>query len=130
MPPDPDDYSRAYLWDMREAARDILAFMDGVSFSQFAGNKMLRFAVERQLLVLGEAANHLTDEFRDEHPEIPWRQIIGLRHILAHEYGEILAERIWQVAVDHVPTLSAHLDALLPHDPDSTESADQPHDSE
>jgi uncharacterized protein with HEPN domain len=56
---------------------------------------MIRYAVERQLLVIGEAANRVSAEFQETHPEIPWRQMIGLRNVLAYEYGEIKGDRIW-----------------------------------
>jgi uncharacterized protein with HEPN domain len=86
----------AYLWDMRTAAREIMEFIQGVSQSAFVSNNQLRYAVERQLLVIGEAARHVSDGFQKEHPEVPWMQIIGQRNVLAHDYGEILVERVWQ----------------------------------
>jgi len=66
---------------------------------------MRRFAVERQLLVVGEAANHLSSSFQESEPSIPWSNIIGLRNIIAHDYGEILVERIWLTAINHIPEL-------------------------
>lgn len=62
----------AYLWDMREAAREIVQFVQGMKWAKFENDKVVRYAVERQLLVIGEAANHVSDQFRKEHPEIPW----------------------------------------------------------
>lgn len=53
---------------MRAVARDVVEFTTGVLFAQFAGDKKVRFAVERQLLVIGEAANHVSDSLRDQHP--------------------------------------------------------------
>ena len=54
----------SYLWDMREAAREIVEFIEGTSYDEFSQNKQLRYAVERQLLVIGEAANHVSDGFK------------------------------------------------------------------
>ena len=51
----------AYIWDMRNAAQEILEFMQGVSQSAFINNNQLRYAVERQLMVIGEAAKHVSD---------------------------------------------------------------------
>lgn len=98
----PEDRDLALLWDMREAARDIAEFMRGMTFFHFNSNKMLRYAVERQLLVIGEAANHISETFKQTHQEIPWKGIIGQRNVLAHEYGEILVERIWLVATERI----------------------------
>ena len=90
---------------MIDAGQDILSFTEGIDYPYFAGNKMTRFAVERQLLVIGEAAYHISDQCRTTHPTIPWKQIMGLRNIIAHDYGEILAEKIWLVATQHIAPL-------------------------
>ena len=82
----------AYLWDMNTAGREIMEFMQGVSREKFTNNNQLRYAVERQLMVIGEAAKHVSEESQEKHPQITWAQIIGQRNVLAHEYGEILAE--------------------------------------
>ncbi len=106
---------------MQQAARDVLAFIEGMRFTEFARDKRTRYAVERQLIVIGEASRRVTEGFQLAHPEIPWSRIIGLRNVLAHDYGEVLVERVWLVAVDHLPSLVATLDTLVPdapgHDP-------------
>ena len=112
----PDDRDMSYLWDMRQAGREIADFLQGVPYSKFEQNKMMRYAVERQLLFIGEAAAHVSKEFQERHPEIPWAQIIGLRNILAHEYGEILVERIWLTATKSLPELLANLEKITPED--------------
>ena len=109
----PETRDAAYLWDMLQAARDISDFVAGVSFEQFSRDNKTRFAVERQLLAIGEAANHVSAPFQKEHPEIPWRQVVAQRNVLAHEYGEILVERIWLVAKDSAPQLVEVLQRLL-----------------
>jgi uncharacterized protein with HEPN domain len=109
-----EERDASYLWDMREAAREIVGFIQGVRFAEFEKNKALRYAVERLLLVIGEAANHVSPQFRRKHPETPWARIVGLRNILAHEYGEILTERVWLAATESVPELLKSLAGLLP----------------
>ena len=94
----PESRDPAYLWDMLHAARDIRDFTAGVSFEQYMKNKMMQLAVERLLEVVGEAARNVSDAFKKAHPEIPWKQIIGQRNILIHEYGDIVQDRIWSVA--------------------------------
>lgn len=106
----------AYLWDMRTAAREILEFMHGVSQAEFERNNQLRYAVERQLMVIGEAARHVSDEYQQIHPNIPWMQIIGQRNVLAHDYGEILVERVWLTATKNLPALISLLDHIIPED--------------
>ncbi len=65
-------------------------------------------------MVIGEAARHVSDELQDQHPEIPWQQIIGQRNVLAHDYGEILVERVWLTATKSLPELLNRLDQILP----------------
>ena len=105
----------SYIWDMRTAAQEILEFMQGVSQVDFERNNQLRYAVERQLMVIGEAARHVSDEFQEQHPEIPWLQIIGQRNVLAHDYGEILVERVWLTATKSLPELLIVLDQIIPN---------------
>ncbi len=116
----PLERDAALLWDMREAAREILEFTQGVEFAHFSSNRMLRYAVERQLIVLGEAAKKVSEELRQDHPEIAWRGIVGQRNVLAHEYGEILIERIWLAATESIPALLPLLENLIPAPPETT----------
>jgi uncharacterized protein with HEPN domain len=103
----------SYLWDMKEAANEIVQFMRGVKFAKFEGSKVLRFAAERQLLVIGEAANHVSPQFRNQHPEIPWAKFIKLRNVIAHEYGETLISRVWFDSTESVPELLVVLQTLM-----------------
>lgn len=109
----PSEEDKSFIWDMVDACNDIIDFTKDINFHDFADNKMARFAVERQLLVIGEAANHLSEDFRLSQPEIPWRQIIGLRNIIAHEYGDILTERIWKIATENIFSLKRQLTPFL-----------------
>jgi uncharacterized protein with HEPN domain len=113
----PEERDPAYLWDMREAARDVLRFIEGADFERFASDKMLRYAVERQVTVIGEAARRVSQAFKDQHPEIPWRRIIGQRNILVHEYDRVETERVWRVATEHLPRLASFLDSVIPPPP-------------
>ena len=91
---------------------DILEFTADVSFEAFERDKMRRFATERQLEILGEAANHVSAGAREQLTEIEWSRVVGLRNKLAHDYGEVLAERVWRIAVSSVPTLRSQLAAV------------------
>lgn len=113
-----DEQAKSYLWDIREAAREIHGFVKGVKFHQFEKNKMLRYAVERQLHVIGEAAHHISPRFRRKHPEINWKRLVELRNVIAHEYGETLMNRIWTASTDGLTELIETLDELLPEEPE------------
>ena len=75
-------------------------------------DKMRRLATERQLEVLGEAANHVSTDTQSLYPEIQWARIIALRNKLSHDYGEILAKRVWQITINNVPDLLRQLRAI------------------
>jgi uncharacterized protein with HEPN domain len=108
-----DEQARSYLWDIHQAAREIKEFLHGVKFHEFEKNKVLRYAVERQLLVIGEAAVHISPQFRKKHPEINWARLVELRNVLAHEYGETLTNRVWLAATDGLPEILQPLEKLL-----------------
>jgi uncharacterized protein with HEPN domain len=93
-----DEQARSYLWDIHEAAHEIKEFLRGVKFHEFEQNKILRYAIERPLLVIGEAAVQISPQFRNNHPEINWARLVELRNVLAHEYREILTNRVWLAA--------------------------------
>jgi uncharacterized protein with HEPN domain len=108
-----DKRELSYLWDIQKAAKEINEFMSGVKFADFEKNKVLRYAAERLLLVIGEAANHLSPQFCNQYPEIAWAIFIRFRNILAHEYGESLLTRVWLAATESVPELHNSLEKLL-----------------
>ncbi len=107
----------AYLNDMLEAERAVVRFVAGKSFDAYAEDEVLTAAVERKIEIIGEAARRVSEAFKAVHPEIPWRPIMGQRHVLAHDYGEIQPERIWRVATLHIPELIAQLETLVPQPP-------------
>jgi uncharacterized protein with HEPN domain len=101
---------------MLEAAKEVMRYTSGVNQGQYVENRMTQRAVERALEVVGEAARLVSEPFKQAHPEIPWRNIVGLRNILAHEYGEVKQWRLWSVVTDHVPDLISKLAPLVPPD--------------
>ena len=112
MRPEEADY--AYLWDMLDAAKAISKFVTGKTAHDYLSDRMLRGAVERHLEIIGEAANHVSNSFQEAHAGIPWRRIINQRNVLAHEYGEIRHELIWNVVIDNLPELIEQLEPLVP----------------
>ena len=85
---------KSYIWDMITASKDIVDFTKGLTSKEFNSDKKTRFAVERQLLVIGEASKSVSDVVKERYSEMPWKKLKELRNIIAHEYGEFLSERI------------------------------------
>ncbi len=78
-----------------EAVENIFEFTEKLSFNEFEKNKMLKFAVIKNLEIVGEASNLITKKLKEKHPEIEWQAIIGLRHVLVHGYYQISNRIIW-----------------------------------
>ena len=114
----PDDRDAARLWDMLAYANEIQMTLADISFVGYVADKTLRLATERRIEIIGEAARNVSRPFQDAHPEIPWRKIVAMRHVLAHEYGEVKQETVFRVVTLHIPELIAQSQPLLPP-PDS-----------
>ena len=108
----PNEQDMARLWDMLDAAQAAMQFTHDRRFEDFLADRMVRNAVERNLEIIGGAAGCVSQAFRDSHPEIPWRAIIALRNVLAHEYGEIRYERLWLLCTQQLAVLIRQLEDI------------------
>ena len=102
----------SYLIDIVYCILYIAEFTKSIEYHQFEKEKMRKLAVERQLEIIGQAANKISKETQDLMNEIPWGTIVGLRNKLAHDYGEILAERIWIIAKTSVQELLGQIEKI------------------
>jgi len=115
----PEDRDPAYLWDMLQAAGDAAVVVKGATREEFLRDRVKMPALERGLELIGEAARRVSDRFRKKHSKLPWKEMIGLRNILAHDYGRIEHEKLYATAVNDIPKLIASLEALQDLDPKS-----------
>lgn len=116
----PEDKDAAYLWDMLQAAREVVEMMQGRDLKVFLNDRILLRATERGIEIIGEAARRISASYVAAHPEVAWRRIIGQRNILAHEYGQIDHELLYKTVAEDIPVLIAQLEQLLPPlEPDS-----------
>ena len=88
----------ARLKHILECIEEIESAIKGYTFESFIENHVLRIAVVKWLEIIGEAANHLTDGTKSNYDEIEWQKIIGLRHLVVHEYFGINYQVIWNTA--------------------------------
>lgn len=112
-----DDESR--LLDILLACREAREFVAGVAREDFLGNRMLQSALCMKLEIIGEASRIVSDEFKAAHAEIPWGQIVGLRHRIVHEYFRLDLDIIWEIVQRDIPALMGQLEPLVPP-PDET----------
>lgn len=109
----------ASLWDMTRAIREIQQFTAGFSEAEYLNSLMLKRCVERNFEILGEAARRVSGEFQAEHPEVDWRNTVGLRNIISHRYEKVDHQILWGVMQTVLPELLVTLDGLLPEPPES-----------
>jgi uncharacterized protein with HEPN domain len=117
MPPEPPSLPErdlALLWDMLLAARDARSFVAGLDEAGFLASRLHQNAVIRALEVLGEAAGRVSRPSCAALPQLPWREMTGLRHRLIHGYAEVRLDLVWRVATERLGPLVAALEALLP----------------
>lgn len=112
MQPSEDDLES--LWDMRKAIHRTQKFTAGMSEIEYFENELVQSAVERQLEILGEAARRVSREFQMTHPELDWRNTIGLRNVIAHRYDRVKQEDLWRIVQTVLPDFLTVLETLLP----------------
>jgi len=96
---------RLYVEDIWESIAAIDEYTRGVSRSEFEDDRQLQDAVARRLETIGEAVKHLPDDFRLRYPDVPWKQIAGLRDVLIHEYFNVRIMRVWFVVANDLQAL-------------------------
>ena len=95
----------SFLKDILSACRKIEAIVAATSEDLFLRDEVLPAAILHHLTVIGEAITRLSVELRERHPEVPWRQIIAVRHRIVHAYFDLDWQILWDTATDDVPNL-------------------------
>ena len=104
---------RQSLDDLLGAARKVIAYARDTTRETLPSVPMRLDAVLYELVVMGEAARRLSPGIRAVHPEVPWRDMIGLRSIVTHGYDQIDDDELWQVIECDLPELIRKLEAIL-----------------
>jgi uncharacterized protein with HEPN domain len=102
------------LGHMLEMAQKALSKVQGKTREAFDQDENLRLALAHLLQIIGEAANHVSKEFQQSHPEIPWTDIIGFRHRVVYDYLRIDQDVIWQTSTSEMGPLIEMLKPLVP----------------
>ncbi|MEZ4672335.1 MAG: HepT-like ribonuclease domain-containing protein [Anaerolineae bacterium] len=99
---------------MLDETQKVQHFVDGRQRIDLDANEMLAYAVIRAIELIGEAAARVTDETRNQYPQIPWKNIIGMRNRIIHDYNNVNLDIVWQVANRNLPELALQLIDILP----------------
>jgi uncharacterized protein with HEPN domain len=105
----------ATLLDILRAARLALDFRGQIDKSGFLGDLKTQAAVLHELLVLGEAVKRLSTPFREQHSEIPWKAVAGMRDRLLHGYDDVDLDLVWKTLEEDLPELIDLVEKLAPH---------------
>jgi uncharacterized protein with HEPN domain len=89
--------------DMIESGQKIMTYTTGMTYDEFLSDSKTIDAVIRNFEIIGEAANRLTEEFKDEHPAVEWHRIRGFRNRIVHDYSGIDYEIVWQIKETFLP---------------------------
>ena len=104
---------KAYLEHILEAIKTIEGYIGGMEYAEFRNNKMAVDAVIRELAVIGEAANNLSQEFINKNSDLPFRDAIDMRNFLIHEYFGINIQLVWETAKDDLPELKKFIEKII-----------------
>ncbi len=104
---------RQSIEDMLRAARKILEYAVGTNRETLPAIPMRLDALLYEMIVFGEAARRLSQELREHHSDVPWRDIIGMRNVVTHGYDQIDDEELWQVIDRDLPGLISKLENIM-----------------
>ena len=112
MSNDRKDY-KLYLIDIKTSCIRILRYTNNKSKTQFVNNQALIDAVARNMEIIGEAGSKIPSKIRKDLPEVSWKQIVGMRNKLIHEYFDLNIDVLWLTVTNDVPILKKQINKVL-----------------
>lgn len=103
-----------YLFDILESAKLAISYTTDKNKTAFLNDLQCQDAINRRLIIIGEAANRVSEKTRQSLNHLPWRQMIGMRNIVVHEYADVDLRIIWDTVQTNLPNLVADLESILP----------------
>ncbi|RJP50952.1 MAG: DUF86 domain-containing protein [Anaerolineaceae bacterium] len=103
-----------YLVDILESAKIALDYVFDKSWDEFYEDTQCQDAVVRRIEIVGEAARRVSQETRDRHPQIPWREMTSMRNLVIHEYDVVDINQVWETVQNKLPPLIEELSKIVP----------------
>ena len=102
-----------YLADAKEAVLRINAYTQDLTFEQFLEDKKTQDAVVRNLEIIGEAVKNISEESKTRFPQIPWKDLAGVRDKLIHHYFGVNFDIVWNIVKQELPDVLSQLEIIL-----------------
>lgn len=103
-----------YLGHMLDLSKKAASFLEGKDRLVFDSDEVLQLALTHLIQNIGEAARRVSREFRETHPEVPWKDIVGMRSKIVHDYLDIDYNAVWDTSTRELPQLVAILEKIVP----------------
>lgn len=104
---------KARLQHIYDAILEIENYLATADFDIFMDNSMMRFACIKQMEIIGEASNHISEELKLTFSKVAWSQIVGMRNVFVHEYFGIDTSLVWQIIKNDLPELKKYVTEIL-----------------
>jgi len=98
-----------FLYHILDAIKQIDIYLKKVSVEQFKENRLLIDGVVRELEIIGEAVNNISDELKDKYSKAPWHKVVGMRNRLIHGYFEVDLDIVWTTCKKELKELKQHI---------------------
>lgn len=98
--------------DIKENVNKIITNTENVSEEKFYENDVLYSAVLRWLEIIGEASKYVSQEIKNKHPKVPWKEMAAMRDVATHDYADLVHERIWETILHDIPKLKVEIEKI------------------
>lgn len=102
-----------YLLDIQESAEALKRYTQDLDYEGFLASEVVRDAIERRIMIIGEAAASISDEFKQRYPHLPWHQAKGIRNQIVHRYFGLSWEVVYGTAIEDIPRLAELVARIL-----------------
>lgn len=105
---------QAALLDVVLAAQQIRRYSQGIDRAQLESSDEKQASILYRIIIIGEATKRISQTFREQHPDVAWREMAGMRDRITHAYDQVNLDVVWDVIQNKIPELLAQTEPLLP----------------